>query len=596
MFQWCRYYYLTNPIIAAVVNKMAEYPITDIVIESDNDGVKQHWEEFLEDTLKIRSFLIDMGLYFMNYGNAIVSVFYPFTKFLRCENCDTQHSIRDVQYKFHGFKFILTCPNCGLSGPALAKDVPIKAPRQIRLILWNPEDIDVEHNDISGEDAYYYNIPKSIRNDITLGKPHTLETMPQLIIDAVRLDKSVKLNPDNVYHVRRPSILTGVRDSGVGVPLLLPVLKDVFYLQVLKKANEQIAMELVYPLNVMFPQGTDGMQPFQSIDLRKWRDQVQEEVARWRLDRAYIPLLPIPIGHQVIGGQGRALMLHQEIKIVSDQIISGMGVPQEFVYGGLQWSGSNVSLRMLENHFLGYISDLVRFLKGFLIKNIAAYLDWAPVGARFKPFKMADDIQRKALLFQINGAGKISDRTLLSDMDLDPDKEDKVMEQETSQRMAAVKRQQLAQAEIQGEAQLTMARFQARAQTVMMQEQMEAQKGTQDMAPGEPREGIASGAPGGAAMGPNAGVQQAPQGAHETATNSMPKQVAVPEVAREIALQISNMPPQHQQIAIQQISEQNPELAKAVSAELHSGSGGGQHSEPLPEHLPPRRNAGAAVI
>lgn len=611
MFRWCRYYYLTNPVIAAVVNKMAEYPVTDIIIESENSGMSDHWEEFLEDVIRLRSFLVDMGLYFMCYGNAMVSISFPFVKFLQCGGCNARHPARDVQYRFHGYRFHMHCPSCGHQGEAKVKDVSIRSPRQIKLILWNPEDITVVHNDITGEDTYFYEVPRQLKNDIQLGKPHIIQNMPQLIIDAVRRQRAVKLSPDNIYHSRRPSILTGVKDSGVGIPLLLPVMKDTFYLQVLKKANEQIAMERVYPLNVLFPQGTDGLQPFQSIDLRKWRDQVQQEIARWRIDRAYIPLLPIPIGNQVIGGDGRALMLSQEIKIWSDQIIAGMGVPNEFVYGGLQWSGSNVSLRMLENHFLRYISDLRRFVRNFLIKNIAAYLDWPVVEARFKPFKMADDLQRKALLFQFNTAGKISDRTLLSDSDLDPDKENEVMEMETSARMQAVSKQQLAQADIQGQAQLVMAKYQARSQTAMMQEQQQAAQGTEDTAPGEAREGMAGGVPQGAppqlppqqqAPPQQQGQQQTPPGASGgiPPTQGTPQQQPIPEIVRSMALQISQMPPESQQMALEQIAQQNPALAQAVAKELRAVSGGMQGpssaGKPLPESLPPRRGPESAAI
>jgi hypothetical protein len=590
MFRWCRYYYLTNPIIAAVVNKMAEYPVTDVIVESDNPGMAEHWQEFLEDVIRLRALLINIGLYFMCYGNAELSMSYPFIKFLRCSYCGTWHSIRDLRYRFHGFRFVIQdCPKCGGTGEAKVKDVYVKSPREIKVILWNPEDVHVVHNDITGEDTYFYKIPKGLRNDIQLGKPHIIEGLPQIIIDAVRKQRAVKLNKDNIYHMRRPSILTGVRDSGVGIPLLLPVLKDTFYLQVLKKANEQIALERAVPLSILFPQGTQTLDVYQSVDLTKWRDQIQQEIARWRIDRAYIPLMPLPVGHQIIGGDGRALMLSQEIKIWSDQIIAGMGVPAELIYGGLQWSGSNVSLRMLENHFIGYISDLNRFVNKFLIKNVAAFLDWPHVDTRFKPFKMADDLQRKALMFQYNSAGKISDRTLLSDSDLEPDKENEIMEAETSARMQAVKKQQMAQAEIQGAAQLVMAKYQARAQTVMVEEQMKAQQGTEDAAPGEAREGIAGGLPQAAPQQPQQPQQQPQQ--------PVPQAQPVPEVVQQIALQISNMPPEYQSMAVQQIAQHNPVLAQAVAQHLRSSTTGpASASKPLPEALPPRRGAESAAI
>jgi hypothetical protein len=64
MFKWCRYYYLTQPLIAAVVNKMSEYPITDLVIDTDNKCLRNMWENFFESDIQLRPRLIDIGLYF----------------------------------------------------------------------------------------------------------------------------------------------------------------------------------------------------------------------------------------------------------------------------------------------------------------------------------------------------------------------------------------------------------------------------------------------------------------------------------------------------------------------------------------------------
>lgn len=584
MYRWCRYYYLTNPIIAAVVNKMAEYPVTDIIVETENDGLKAHWDEFLEDTIKLRSFLIDIGLYYQCYGNAIISIHYPFVKYLTCSMCGKSFPAKALQYRFQSYDFVMHCPECGSNSKAVAKDIYIKSPRQLRMILWNPEDIVTVHNPITGEDEYLYEVPRALRNDIELGKPHIIQNLPQLVIDAVRKGRLIRLNPDNVYHIRRPSLLVGGKDSGMGVPTLLPVLKDTFYLQILKKANEAIAMERVYPLSIVFPQAaSQTSDPFSTINLTKWRDQIQMEIARWRVDRAYIPILPLPVGHQVIGGDGRSLLLTQEVQMWTDQIVAGMGVPREFIFGGLQWSGSNVSLRMLENHFLRYISDLRRFVRNFVIKNVAAYLEWPTVEARFKPFKMADDLQRKALIFQYNTAGKVSDSTLITDADLDPRKEEELMEKETSRRMQAIKKQQLAQTEIQGEAQVVMAKFQARAQAVVQQEMMQAQQGRQESAPGEALEGMIAG-----------GLPMGKPGEQSTPAPAPP----IPEVVQQIAQQVGAMPPQFQNMTLQQIAQQNPPLAEAVGKALTSrgGSDSGSAGKPLPEKLPPRRDAASAAI
>lgn len=501
MFRWCRYYFLVNPLINAVVFKMSEYPVTDILFDTERPELKKMWSGFLLEQLRYRAFQIEVGLDYHTYGNALVSVFYPFVKYLECNNCKHRVPARDAKYRFQSFKFHTICPKCGHHGPAKAVDHYVKAPKGIRLLRWNPEDVDIRYNDLTGEYEYYYTIPTRLKNDIIIGKKSTVETVPQLFIDALRLKKAVVFSRDNIYHFKRPT-LAG-KDRGWGTPMILPVLKDTFYLQVLRKAQEAIALEHIVPLRILFPQaGSATSDPYTSVNLQDWRDQVAGEIRRWRSDNNYIPIMPLPVGHQSIGGDGRALLLSQEIRVWSEQIVAGMGIPVELVFGGLSYSGSNVSLRMLENTFLGYLQDHLSMLK-WVISRTSAYLGWSPVKARFKPFKMADDLQRKAYLFQMNQAGKLSDESLLADADYDSSKEDEIMNREAARRAESTKKQQLLQAEMQGEAQMVQmkwqmklqaqqmkaeaavqneiakdqAAFQGAQQSQMMQEQMAAQSG-----------------------------------------------------------------------------------------------------------------------
>ena len=43
LFKYCRYYFLTSPLINATVFKLSEYPITDLIIDHEDDSVKKRW-------------------------------------------------------------------------------------------------------------------------------------------------------------------------------------------------------------------------------------------------------------------------------------------------------------------------------------------------------------------------------------------------------------------------------------------------------------------------------------------------------------------------------------------------------------------------
>lgn len=623
MFRWCRYYFLTNPIINATVFKLSEYPITEIQIDHPEQAVAKRWKEYFEDHLNYRAFQIECGLDYNTYGNCLTSLSFPFKKYLTCASCKHQAEAKRIRphWVFTNYEYRLSCPKCGHVGTALAKDVYFKNESGISMMRWSPEDVEISYSALTGEHTYFYNIPPAVRNDVIIGKKDAVEQVPEVFIQALRQQKGVVFSNDLFFHLRRPTLAD--QDRGWGIPLLLPCLKDTFYLQIMKKAQEAILLEHIVPLRVLFPQAGSGTSdPYTSINLVDWRDHVATEIARWRMDPNYIPILPLPVGNQTIGGDGRALLMVQEMQTLSEQLINGMQVPLEFIKGGLSYSGTNVSMRMLENQFIIYLSRHRRMAR-WVMRSVADYLGWPLANIRFKPFKMADDIQRKAFLFQLNQANKVSDTTLLADSDLDQSREDQIMERETAARIRATEKQQLANAELQGKQQAIMMRMQAKAQ-----QDMQAALANPN-APGEPGGPDAGAAPPGGQGGPQvlpnsgmAGMQSQlnagqNMGMGDSAAAGQAPQLGGTNIivmAQTIAQQLSTLNAGQQLIAIKNLRQQSPELADLVLQNLRTmpqpsndplplgdpnnqlGMAGQAARQidmrPLPEKLPPRRAAG----
>jgi len=500
-------------------------------------------------------------------------------------------------------------------------------------VRWNVEDIEITYNDITGDSTYFYNIPGPVRSDIVIGKKDVVEKVPQIFIQALRQQKGIVFNRDNFFHLKRPTLAW--QDRGWGIPLILPVLKDAFYLQLMKKAQEAILLEHIVPLRIMFPQAASGTtDPFTTLNLRDWKEQVAAEIARWRYDNNYIPIMPLPLGNQSIGGDGKTLLLFQEMQMHSEQLIMGMGVPREFLQGGLSYAGTNVSMRMLENAFIGYVLRH-KLMANWAMMLISNYLDWPEANIRFKPFKMADDIQRKAYLLQLNQAQKISDTTLLADADLSQEDEDEIMMREIDKRLQSTRKQQLAMAEVQGEQQAIMMKYQAKAQQGMAQEQGIPAPGEAGGPEGSMNSAQAAqmGAPMPGPAGQSMPAQGAPpaQGAVQmpglpaammgTAPSDqnlggLPSEsqsllgqgqslgggmgVDVVALAQGYASQISQLPPDQQPMALQALQAQSPQLAALVQQLLgpltkaRSQEGISLDTRPLPEQRAPRR-AMAAV-
>jgi len=265
MLRWCRYYFLSNPLINAVCYKMAEYPVTDLVFDTENEHLKNKWSTFFKSTLQFKRFEVEAGLDHYCYGNAFISIFFPFVKYLQCPSCNYAERVDRVKYTFKDYKFFGSCKECGSYGDFKAIDRNIRSVNDIRLIRWDPEQISIQNNPATGESLYYYTIPAALANDMRMSKRHIIERIPQIFIEALRQNKSLLFDKNNLFHLKRATIAQ--KDKGWGLPMILPVLKDTFYLQILRKAQESIAVEHIVPLRVLFPQSASGTSDVYCVSL-----------------------------------------------------------------------------------------------------------------------------------------------------------------------------------------------------------------------------------------------------------------------------------------------------------------------------------------
>ena len=264
--------------------------------------------------------------------------------------------------------------------------------------------------------------------------------------------------------------------------------------------------------------------------------------------------------------------------MMGELIAIGMGFPADLVFGQGTYAGSSVSMRMLENFFLSNVQSQYRLLHWYM-KRIGAFLNWPVAQGRFKPFKMADDLQRQAFAFQLNQAQKISDTSLLSLADFKVEDESELQVSESSLRMEALKKQSLLLAEVQGVAGVTSARFQAKAQEVMMEAERQAQQAAQD----------AANAAGEGEGGPEGDSFTQSQGSELSGPTGLPMN----QVAQGLASQLQGMPPEMQQQQLAQLKKTQPEMAELVQQNIISPASqpAGVDTRPLPEKLPPRRDS-----
>jgi len=476
LFKYCRSFFYTNSFLNNVVTKLAEYPITEILYDGEiGQPAKQQYNAILNENLKIKSLLIDIGLDYFTYGNAFVAAQMTPIRFLKCSECAEEIKFDDLK-KIKLKKYVIygTCPHCQASEAKFTiRDTYPKNVKNLKFVRYSPESIDVDYNPITGDITYFYTIPGKIKSKITKADRKILKTIPAVFLDSLRENKKIELDPLNFFHFKRPTLAE--EDMGWGKPIILPALKEIYYLQMLKKGNEAIAHEHVIPKKSIFPANTTQMDPFTQMNLGKWSGKMEEQIKKWKRDPNHIGIFPIPIGYQELGGNARALLLTPEMKFLEETIINSLGVPIEFIKGGTTWTGSSISLRIVENHFLTYRELLLDFLNHFVVPKIRGNLGYPDVKLKFKKFKMSDDAEAKQLAINLNATGKLSDSNLLDEFGYDSEVEAEEISKSRKEFYENMVDEMKAKAMAEGEATVIMAAYQVRAQDAADREQIKLQ-------------------------------------------------------------------------------------------------------------------------
>lgn len=457
MFRWCQFYLDNNPIIQQSVRRMSSYPITKIVPNSEDTSARTKMDRIVND-IQLREFCMNISMHYFAFGNAFTSVIPAFKREYRCKECGYGISVRelhDMQDKLEKERkrqqaikkskranqntlVVAYCPSCnGEQVPVDVVDRPVKSIKETKLVLWHPLNIRIVYNPISGTKQYKFVMPSSMKAAICDGDMFMLNSSPKIFVDASIQGKDIVMNDNAMFHFRRTSVDA---NTGWGHSIIQGVLRELFHAQVIKKASEALAMQHVIPLMVVYPKNQSGVNVYQDMDLGTWRASMVGELRKWRDDPNHIPVMPIPIGIEYIGGQHKGLDPTQILERINDEIIMGMGVPKEFLLGGTSFSGTSVALRMLENDFMNLRTLLLEYMNEFLLPLLAKTCDIPVMDVKFSNLRTADDIQQRDLLMRLMESGKISSSTVLDDMGYDYDQENKKIIQEMKEQADQQKR------------------------------------------------------------------------------------------------------------------------------------------------------------
>lgn len=426
--RWSYFLISVEPLITEVIRKLASYPITDFVIPTPDQALKKKYKDILYG-MDLKAKLMSIGFDYYLIGNVFISVFFPFTRMVVCPSCGSSYRSDASNVSWNNFQFSAKCLNatCGYSGVMERSDTKSRDPKDVNLVVHDPRHISVNYNPISGKSDYWMEIPEYLREKVTAGDKFIISTTPWSMIEAIRDSKQYHFYEDSIYHMKMPGVTNAL--PGLGVPPLIGAWDSVYNKAMMRRANSAIAAEMMMPLRIVFPDVSGNTNPTTAFSLQSFAKNMRTYLARHKTDPLAAVMSPIPVGYQEITGNGKQLLITQEIDQIESYMLLSMGVSKELLDGTLSWTASTVGLRLFHNTLLKYTEQMHRLID-WIFSKIGPEFDLDPLEVTLEPFQLTDNDGLSNTLMQLASNGIVSQETALASINIDYDEEVQKIQEE----------------------------------------------------------------------------------------------------------------------------------------------------------------------
>ncbi len=433
--EWAEFIWSSNGTYRAAAERIIAYFLTDVEVGAIGskplgEDEKEKFESFFSDSVDILTVLQNLVRDLMCYGNSFASIMVPFRRFLTCPKCFFSAPLREIHQKpiynfgWNNFKFTAKCPHCQYSGEWLVKDELAKRSTELKVKRWSPHEIEIIHDQYTDDTAYVWRIPEEYKRQIRQGSLYHLERASLQVIKAIQNNYLFLFAPNAIFHMKEPT-LGGFRNRGWGISRTLTNFRQVWYVQVLRRYNEAIALDYVIPFRLITPvprggSGTAegmGTDPLLSINMGDFMSQVRNMIRRRRRDPASWATLPFPVQYQALGGDATQLAPRDLLDQGTEELLNAIGAPMELYRGTLTLQAAPVALRLFESTWRPTVHLMNSFLRWF-VDEVCDILSWEKVRATMRRVTFADDMTRQMAMLQLMMGQVISGKTGLEGLGL----------------------------------------------------------------------------------------------------------------------------------------------------------------------------------
>jgi len=255
------------------------------------------------------------------------------------------------------------------------------------------------------------------------GVPRKRYEIPSDIKQKVQMNGTIPLDTDpytgsHVYHLARRKS----QYEPLGVSAIERCVNTLVYLDKLRQAQTSIASRHMTPMRVVW---AEDLNPDNV-------DSLREQVDLALVDPDYSIIANYEIHWEEMGSSGRLLDLSSEMEQGLERLLIGLGLTREVLTGEGTYTGSRVSLEIMNTQYLLFREIIQDYVENYLFKPVAKRKGFVEVDEygnetllfprlSFTRLAIRDNEQFFDQAFQLYQKGSISVDLILDILNIDPD-------------------------------------------------------------------------------------------------------------------------------------------------------------------------------
>jgi len=406
IYMWCRYWYENEPRVATAIDFYSKFPITTFETECSDRYIKHFFDEEVNKKLNI-----DKWARLISHEVHLMGDCFPF-KEIECDHCGGSGRIGDEICEHEGGTFK-------------------------RLLILNPDFVEVFSNSISPEDVITY-VPDDELRDLVIKSGPGTDKLSKEVKDFIAQGRPIPLDSRNVSHLKFGE--SGYRRYGISMTRrLFPILS---YKTKIMTAQWIVAERLILPIKVV-KVGTEE-RPASEADITAVQGQLQAA--------SNDPNMVIVTHHAFeldwVGANGQVLPIQGEYEFINQEIMDGFGLNKQLITGeGPTYSSAAMGAEIMIKRLESWRLELKRWIeeeiylpiskmKGFRKTNEWGEDEWIYPKIKWGSLNLRDRQQERQMILQLFDKGLISATRVLTEFDIDPDTEFEQMRWERIEAMA----------------------------------------------------------------------------------------------------------------------------------------------------------------